>query len=144
MEMYTIGYEGTAIEEFTQRLLELNINVVADVRRTPISRKPKFSKKALAEELANQNIQYIHFRELGTPREIRDKLAGTKDYVKFRLRYRRYLKSKVTVLGELSSLMKTKKVVLMCVEHDPDKCHRSVIAAVMKEIDGNRLRIHSL
>ena len=94
--------------------------------------------------MAGHDIQYIHFGGLGAPKEIRDELGSTKEYINFPVPYRRYLKTKVSVLAELSSLIKTKKIVLMCVERDPEKCHRSVIAAVMKETEGNGIRIHSL
>jgi hypothetical protein len=32
----------------------------------------------------------------------------------------------------------------MCLEKDPEKCHRSAIAMMVKEIDGNGMRIQSL
>ncbi|MDY0042509.1 MAG: DUF488 domain-containing protein, partial [Desulforhabdus sp.] len=120
------------------------ITVLADVRLNPISRKPNFSKRALAQELANHHIQYVHFRELGTPQNLRNELAETKDYGKFKVDYRNYLDTRQHALEELDRLVKSKVVALMCLEADPERCHRSVIAAAIKEIGRNGLRIRAL
>ncbi len=68
----------------------------------------------------------------------------TGDYRKFMLGYRKFLKTKIPIIRELLFLVQTKKVALMCLEKDPEKCHRSVVANAIKELDGNGLRIHSL
>lgn len=144
MELFTIGYEGLIIKDFVQRLLRWKVNVVVDVRLNPVSRKPFFSKTALIRELASNGIDYTHFKELGTPQSLRTALMSTGDYPKFMLEYRKYAAIKVGVLNNLLSLVKSKRTVLMCLEKDPEKCHRSVIAMMVKEIDGNGMRIQSL
>ena len=48
---FTIGYEGRAIDEYMNLLLENHVKVLCDVRKNPISRKRGFSKTALSEEL---------------------------------------------------------------------------------------------
>jgi uncharacterized protein (DUF488 family) len=144
MELFTIGYEGMAIRDFVQCLLRWKVNVVVDVRLNPISRKPFFSKTALIRELASNGIDYMHFKELGTPQSLRSALMYTGDYPKFMREYRKYAAIKVGVLNNLLSLVKSKRTALMCLEKDPEKCHRSVIAMMVKEIDGNGMRIQSL
>jgi uncharacterized protein (DUF488 family) len=144
MELLTIGYEGMTIKDFVQCLLRWRVNVVVDVRLNPISRKPFFSKTALIQELASNGIDYMHFKELGTPQSLRTALVSTGDYTKFMLDYRKYAAIKVGVLNKLLSLVKSKRTALMCLEKDPEKCHRSVIAMMVKEIDGNGMRIQSL
>jgi uncharacterized protein (DUF488 family) len=144
MEIFTIGYEGMTIKDFVQCLLRWKVNVVADVRLNPISRKPFFSKAALIRELASNGIDYMHFKELGAPQSLRTALISTGDYPKFMLEYRKYAAIKVGALNNLLSLVKSKKTALMCLEKDPEKCHRSMIAKMVKEIDGNGMRIRSL
>ena len=56
MEIFTIGYEGRTIKDFVQCLLRWKVNIVADVRLNPLSRKPFFSKTS--NYLENQ----INFR----------------------------------------------------------------------------------
>jgi uncharacterized protein (DUF488 family) len=144
MELFTIGYEGMTIKDFVQCLLKWKVNVVADVRLNPISRKPFFSKTALIRELASNGIDYLHFKELGTPQSLRTALMATGDYTKFMMEYRKYAAKKAGVLNNLLNLVKSKKTALMCLEKDAEKCHRSVIAMMIKEIDGNGMRIQSL
>ncbi|MEU6365372.1 DUF488 family protein [Streptomyces sp. NPDC046931] len=42
--LWPARYEGRDIDSFVASLLDAQIDVVADVRLTPISRKPGFSK----------------------------------------------------------------------------------------------------
>ncbi|MDR0593706.1 MAG: DUF488 domain-containing protein [Bifidobacteriaceae bacterium] len=67
-----MGYEGCAVEEVIADLVSSGVSVVFDVRLTPLSRKPGFSKRKLAEKLAEHGIGYEHLPELGNPRANRD------------------------------------------------------------------------
>ena len=62
-----LGYQGLTIDEYTQKLVEQNIQTVVDVRLTPILRKSGFSKTRLKNHLEKHGINYVHFRELGKP-----------------------------------------------------------------------------
>ncbi|MBU4403961.1 MAG: DUF488 domain-containing protein, partial [Actinobacteria bacterium] len=50
--IYTIGYEGLSQKVFLAWLNRYDINVIADVRHLPLSRKKGFSKNSLNELLA--------------------------------------------------------------------------------------------
>jgi uncharacterized protein (DUF488 family) len=63
--LYTIGYEGQTVEAFLQRLLAQGVLALIDVRELPLSRKPGFSKNALASALQRHGIEYIHMPALG-------------------------------------------------------------------------------
>ncbi len=67
-ELFTMGYEGTTIDTFIGNLQAKRIDCVLDIRALPLSRKPGFSKKKLAERLCLVGIRYIHLAELGTPK----------------------------------------------------------------------------
>ncbi|MFE5214053.1 MULTISPECIES: DUF488 domain-containing protein [unclassified Streptomyces] len=54
-----------------EQLLARNVRTVADVRLTPLSRKPGFSKTKLTGALAEAGIGYRHLRALGNPKENR-------------------------------------------------------------------------
>jgi uncharacterized protein (DUF488 family) len=144
MDLFTIGYEGMTIDSFIQHLLRWRIDTVADVRLNPISRKPSFSKRMLAQALATHKIQYFHFRELGTPKAIRDEVRDTGDYARFIISYKKFVVTKVSALEELNLLIRSRRVVLMCLEKDPEKCHRSVLASVIRDINGDGLSVHAL
>lgn len=70
--VYTIGYEGTDIERFVETLTTVGVEVVADVRAVPLSRKKGFSKNSLREHLESAGIKYLAMQELGDPKEGRE------------------------------------------------------------------------
>ena len=73
-QLFTVGYEGASIETFIANLRANKVKCVLDVREAPLSRKRGFSKTQLGRALNDADIRYIHLRELGTPKSVRDEL----------------------------------------------------------------------
>jgi uncharacterized protein (DUF488 family) len=48
--LYTIGYEGTDIDRFVATLKAVGVQLLADVRALPLSRKRGFSKNGAASK----------------------------------------------------------------------------------------------
>ena len=69
--MIGIGYEGLIVDQLVARLQAEGVEVLVDVRMTPLSRKPGFSKRALSEALSAAGIRYVHDRRLGNPKDNR-------------------------------------------------------------------------
>ena len=70
MRIWTIGHSTRAIDEFISLLKENEINLLADVRAWPGSKRYlQFNKDALAESLSAHGIGYEHFPELGGKRK---------------------------------------------------------------------------
>ncbi|MEU6429770.1 DUF488 domain-containing protein [Microbispora sp. NPDC046973] len=63
-----LGYEGLDLDGFVRGVVEMGLETLVDVRLNPISRKPGFSKRRLAEALAGHGISYVHFPQLGNPK----------------------------------------------------------------------------
>src|SRR5258708_27522069 len=63
--LYTIGYEGIALEEYLNQLITNDVKVLVDVRSNPISMKFGFSKNQLKYYCENLNIEYVHIPEVG-------------------------------------------------------------------------------
>jgi uncharacterized protein YeaO (DUF488 family) len=74
-----------------------------------------------------QKAKSAHKRELGAPREIRDKLKETGDYAEYFRRFNVYLRTQRAALEGLVEEC-VGAVVLMCFERDPSECHRSAVA----------------
>jgi len=100
-EIYTIGYEGREIEEFVNRLKSFKITRLIDVREIPSSRKKGFSKSILSERLESENIEYLHFKVLGSPADIRDKLRTDGNYDSFFKAYSKYLAKNMDAVAEI-------------------------------------------
>lgn len=142
ISVFTIGYEERTIKEFVERLKRNNITVLIDVREIPASRKPGFSKSRLSEILRNNDINYIHMKDLGSPKPLRKKLQQNNDYKSFFLEYRTYIDSKTEIVEELYKAVVSRETsCLMCMERLPEYCHRKIVAEKIREIDGNGLVI---
>lgn len=142
MTLYTIGYEGLDKRQFIAHLTGHGVDVVADVRKLPLSRKKGFSKTALKEMLNEDNIEYLNFRDLGAPKELRDELYKTWNYGRFFEKYLKCIKDKQDILEAIHALINSgKKVSLLCYERNPEQCHRKVVAELIKKLDGNGLEI---
>ena len=140
MIFYTIGYERLVPNQFIKHLIYHEIDVVADVRKLPVSRKKGFSKTALKQSLRSQNIDYLNFQSLGASKELRDELYRSKDYSLFFRKYQESISDKGDHLKTIHALVnRGKKVALLCFERNPRECHRRVVAEEIKNLDGNGL-----
>lgn len=131
--VYTIGYEGTDIDRFVATLKAVGIKVLADVRAVALSRKKGFSKKSLKARLESEGIEYLHFVDLGDPKPGRE-AARAGRYGEFRKIYSRHLKTDRAqdALAALAEAVKDSETCLLCFEHDPTVCHRSIVGEWLK------------
>lgn len=131
-KIFTIGYEGIDFDTFISKLKVNNIDTLVDVRQMPVSRKKGFSKKRLAEWLAEEGIGYEHYVRLGCPRTIRDQYRVDKNWQRYETDYVDFLQSeRGDEVNSLSVLAKSKRCALMCFEADFTFCHRSLITRQM-------------
>ncbi|MCB9138103.1 MAG: DUF488 domain-containing protein [Caldilineaceae bacterium] len=145
MPITTIGYEGLRLSEFIEMLSDAGIHTVIDVRELPLSRKKGFSKKALAKELAENNIEYVHMRRLGCPKSIRHDYRDDKDWDRYTVRYMAYLNTQEDAMGELSEFVAyDKKCCLLCFEENAYECHRSLVTQSLKAFWLPNLKINHL
>jgi uncharacterized protein (DUF488 family) len=63
---FTIGHSNRSLAEFEALLREAGVELVADIRKMPMSRaNPQFNHDALAPALAAQGMAYEHIAALG-------------------------------------------------------------------------------
>ena len=133
--LFTIGYEKALPAAVLGELKHAKIDLLVDTRAVAASRRPGFSKRQLAASLDEIGIPYLHLQKLGTPAEGRQAArAGDLDTL-WRI-YDKHIKTPEAqaALGELLALIKSgKRVCLLCYERDPNECHRSRIAALVKK-----------
>src|SRR4051812_25002318 len=71
-QIWTVGHSTHSIDELLTILASADIQLLADVRRFPGSRRhPQFNQEALAASLAAAEIEYRHFVDLGGRRRER-------------------------------------------------------------------------
>lgn len=134
--IYTVGYQGRDLDGLLAALSEHQIELVVDVRLTPISRKRGFSKRLLGEALGQEGIKYVHAPELGNPKENRA-VFQTKEQVGIgKRRYRaRLANGSRARFDEVVAHSRESRVALLCFESDPEQCHRSCITDLAAEED---------
>ena len=127
--VYTIGYQGTSIDTFLNKLLESGIKTLADVRNTPLSRTFGFHRGTLFRLCETLGIEYRGFPELGVPSPERSDVKSQKDRDALFDRYReRVLREQAKSLASLAGKVLEKPTVLVCMETEPGLCHRSQLA----------------
>jgi uncharacterized protein (DUF488 family) len=128
MTIFTIGYEGATMESFLATLKAAGIEQVIDVRALPLSRRPGFSKNGLAATLADAGIGYVHLKALGTPKPGRD-AAKKGDWRTMERVYAGQLDlpEARAAAARLRDLAAGKTSAVLCFEHDPKHCHRTML-----------------
>jgi uncharacterized protein (DUF488 family) len=133
--LFTIGYEQAKLAAVLKELKRAHVDLLVDTRAVAASRRPGFSKRQLAASLDEAGIAYVHLQKLGTPAAGRA-AARAGDYDALWRIYDMHIKTRDAqdALAELLALIKSgKRIALLCYERDPNKCHRSRIAALVKK-----------
>jgi len=142
MTLFTAGYEGTDAEAFIETLKLHGVSCLVDVREIPLSRKTGFSKRALAERLKTEGIDYIHMKDLGCPKSIRDLYRENRNWRQYVEHFLGYLATQKAAVNDLVSVATKSVCCLVCFEADYNVCHRSLVAAEVQRV--SRLAISHL
>ena len=132
----TIGYEGATVPALLDALQAAGVQLVADVRAVTSSRRPGFSKNRLAGNLATAGIDYLHLRGLCTPAEGRAAArAGRFDELRTIFGEHMETLAAQADLEALAELVRAgRRVCLLCYEHDPAHCHRTMVAEALQPL----------
>jgi uncharacterized protein (DUF488 family) len=129
--IFTIGHSTRPIEMFMRLLRAHGVQRVVDVRRIPRSRhNPQFNRDRLSPALHCARIHYKHMAGLGGLRHARPD-SGNTGWRNASFRgYADYMQTAEfeDSLVRCIELAKHERVVLMCAEAVPWRCHRSLIA----------------
>lgn len=133
---YTLGYTGRKLDDLLGLLVSHDVRTLVDIRQNPVSMyRPELSKTNLKRAVEARGLLYTHLPELGVPRDIRAKAieAGTRDVIW--QWYDQYVVS--SYLGyNLHRFLNTIEhpVALMCVEIDPQECHRHRLFLALEDM----------
>jgi len=138
---FTSGYEGENTQDFFAKLKKDKIDILIDVRQNPFSFKPGFSRSQLQILAKQENIYYVHIKELGTPVPLRKKLKQDHNYQQFFKQYSDFVKEYQDIIEDLVRLSMSKKVCIICFEKDENFCHRKIIAQQVALLSGGILEV---
>ena len=120
------GIQDAKLKNLIDVMLKADVQSLVDIRKNPVSMyRPELSKNNLKRHVEEHGIYYIHYPDLGVPRDIRAKAieTGTRDVI-----WDWYDAHVVDqFIGKnLHKFLNCADhpVALMCVEIDPRECHR--------------------
>ena len=150
LRMVTIGVYGFDGETFLRRLRQADVRLLLDVRQRRGVRGPEYAwanSLRLQAALARARISYEHHPELAPTTELRRLQYAEDDRKGVGKRSRRELAAEYTRrytaeildsadLTPIVSALSSETAALLCVERDPEACHRSLIAQRLAERHG--------
>ncbi len=133
----TIGYERATQDQLIERLKRAGVEVLLDVRAVAASRRAGFSKRVLAASLEAAGIDYLHLRQLGTPKPGRD-AARHGRVGEMHAIYEAHLKEPAAQLelAKACAIAAERKAALLCYEADVRCCHREIVAEGIRDALG--------
>lgn len=133
--VWTIGHSTLELDAFLALLHAHAIELVADVRRFPGSRRhPHFAREALQASLAHAGIDYDWIPDLGGRRSPRKdshndgwRNAGFRGYAD-------YMETPEfeRALARLLETASRRRTAMLCAEHAWQQCHRGLISDRLK------------
>jgi uncharacterized protein (DUF488 family) len=143
LSMVTIGVYGFDGESFLRRLREAKVRLLLDVRQRRGVRGPEYAwanSLRLQAALAQARIAYEHHPELAPTTELRrlqyaedarrgvGKRSRRQLAAEYTHRYTTEILDRADLAPIVSALPSEGTAALLCVERDPEACHRSLIA----------------
>jgi uncharacterized protein (DUF488 family) len=132
LALFTIGHSTHPFKEFLKLLARHGIEVLADIRRFPGSRKyPHFNRACLASALPQSGVEYRWFEALGGRRK---KPGGSSRNLGLRNEsFRNYADYMTTpefheAVMRLLEIARQKRTAFMCSESVFWRCHRRLVS----------------
>ena len=156
-QLFTIGHSTQPLDRFLALLTQHGIEVLADIRRFPGSRKfPHFNQENLASTLPEADIEYRWIEALGGRRP--KKTNGSSNNLGLRnVSFRNYADYMLTEefregVKQLLTVATGKPTVFMCSESIFWRCHRRLVSdfllvqgiTVQHIMSSGELRPHTL
>ena len=127
--IWTIGYEQATLDAVIGALAEARVEVLADIRYLPLSRRPGFSKTMLGASLKEAGIDYLHLRGLGTPKAGRDAARAGRTAEMAAIFEAHLTEPKAQLeLAQAREVAAERRAALLCFEAQACECHRRIVA----------------
>lgn len=139
----TIGVYGWELDRFLDALARADVRLLIDVRQRRGVRGPEYAwanATRLQAALAGAGVEYRHRKDLAPTTELRQlqyaedarRGVGKRSRVEladeYRTRFTREILDFAPIEQIVSELPTDGAAALLCVERDPEACHRSIVA----------------
>jgi uncharacterized protein (DUF488 family) len=134
LPLATIGYANAPQAKVIETLTAAQVEVLIDVRAVAASRRAGFSKGLLSASMAAAGIEYVHLRDLGTPKpgRIAARHGRTAEMRKI---FEAHMAEPAAqlALARAIEIATGRKAALLCYCAEAARCHRAIVAAHMCE-----------
>jgi uncharacterized protein (DUF488 family) len=133
LRLFTIGFTKKSAEQFFTTLQKAGVRRVVDTRLNNNSQLAGFSKRDdLAYFLRSiAGIEYVHLLDLAPTQELLDRYKkGDRDWAAYERDFNELIKSRKVEETVPPDLLH--EACLLCSEHEPDHCHRRLVAEYLQ------------
>ena len=129
-KLHTIGHSTRSSDEFLSILKAFGIELVADIRTVPRSRRnPQYDQDSLKHLLEEHRLGYVHLPALGglrRPKKDSSNLGWMNESFRG---YADYMQTAefAAAIDDLIARAAASSTVIMCAEAVPWRCHRSLV-----------------
>lgn len=131
--IFTIGFTGHSAEEFFGKLQRAGVRTLFDVRLNNVSQLAGFAKRKDLEYFlrALAGIGYVHQQSLAPTKDILDAYKKKQiDWAAYEAEFNRLLADRRP--DEELRPDELDRGCLLCSEHEPDCCHRRLVAEYLQ------------
>lgn len=127
--VYTIGFTRKNLRTFVNLLQGVRVQMLIDIRLHNTSQLAGYAKQEdLAFICELLGITYEHVPELAPSKEILATFKEDKDWGRYEVAFQQLLDERsVTQLWE-NRYGEFARICLLCSEHEPEQCHRRLVA----------------
>ena len=146
IKIFTIGFTKKTAEHFFERLKSANVQRVVDIRLKNDSQLSGFAKAKSDGDLPYLlktigDIGYIHLPDLAPTKDILDTYKKYKgDWDVYEKEFNKLMKERLIESRIDKSILN--ESCLLCSEHEPNHCHRRLVAEYLQENWKNVSIIH--
>ena len=143
IKLYTIGFTNKPAEKFFNLLKKNQVKKIIDIRINNVSQLAGFAKGSDLQFFAKEigNIGYEHNIDMAPTKELLTKYRDKKmSWPEYELEYLNLLDIR-KIAGKVNVDLLHENC-LLCSEHEPDKCHRRLLAEYLQHVKNNMEIIH--
>ncbi len=143
MKLFTIGFTKKSAEEFFTCLQKAGVSRVVDIRLNNTSQIAGFAKARDLKYflLAIAGIDYVHIPDFAPSQDILDDFKKRKgSWAEYERKFKDLMENRR--LAETATGTLRENDCLLCSEHEPEHCHRRLVAEHLQEKLGHIKVIH--
>lgn len=135
MELFTIGFTHKTAEQFFGLLNQHQVTVVVDIRLKPEGQLNGFARKQdlpyFLRKLAN--CAYEHRLEMAPEASILSQYRQDKSWANYETAFKALLEKRHLIQLVERAWWESQRACLLCSEHEPDFCHRRLVAEYLAQ-----------